>query len=827
MWNRKKLAVVIAATLSTGALAVMACGPFFPLQVLDNRAATLAATPGNSFAFEAAHLLPAQDDLKALEPPLSGYDEPPSVNPDQPDQATLPATQWQALRAMRQATDDAQAYALGAQLPAALRLYTTGAVNLKAARVCAEQSCTNTPEQLQALAAERFAAVLALPAEQSAPRAVWAAFALGRLHADRMMQAGNDANAERASAVAAFTQARSLALAGAPDPWGMAVGSYGEQARLYLATAEQRCGYTDFMNASECANGVSPAGLKKAVILYAEQAARGSASAVQSLRILAEWLMRDANKAAAVIDDLTSQKLLVAYSLALMGDIVNDDPSSATDPFANADASGQPGYADAAQGYKGVRANPVLQTLVAAITRHGVQQVEGGDRLAALAYRVGEYTLAQQLVEGQSSVLAGWVRAKLALRRGDTVAAAQAYAEAVKGFATVDGKPAGSSDSSVDDEQAQRLKAEQGVLSLSRGDYIQAFEQFYASGFNEDLRYVAERVLTVDELRAYVDEHLPASATPPTPQGFANFDAEQFLAWRANQSELSFTPADQIRLLLARRMVREGQVAQALEYLADDGDPRNVEVGYDYRTDKPTINVLTRRAWAKAYGDALQQARDGWFANARAKAWFTAATLARQHGMEIMGYEQGPDFAEVGGSFTYGTGRYPVQGSAETGDAIKRDTPQQRAEADLPGPLVTAEERQRYAASEAQPLRTFHYRYVAAEHAERAAGDLPPRSQAFAAVLCQATRYVQNDPVRANELYQRYVKQGAAVSFAEDFGRQCVDPDFAAAKRFPYVQAWRTTRHWVHQHLYVPVGMALLAGLALATWRVRRGRVNT
>ncbi len=656
---------------------------------------------------------------------------------------------------------------------------------------------------------------------------MWAAFALGRLHADRMMQAGNDANAERASAVAAFTQARSLALAGAPDPWGMAVGSYGEQARLYLATAEQRCGYTDFMNASECANGVSPAGLKKAVILYAEQAARGSASAVQSLRILAEWLMRDANKAAAVIDDLTSQKLLVAYSLALMGDIVNDDLSSATDPFANADASGQLGYADAAQGYKGVRANPILQTLVAAITRHGVQQVEGGDRLAALAYRVGDYTLAQQLVEGQSSVLAGWVRAKLALRRGDTVAAAQAYAAAVKGFATVDGKPAGSSDSSVDDEQAQRLKAEQGVLSLSRGDYIQAFEQFYASGFNEDLRYVAERVLTVDELRAYVDEHLPASATPPTPQGFANFDAEQFLAWRANQSELSFTPADQIRLLLARRMVREGQVAQALGYLADDGDPRNVEVGYDYRTDKPTINVLTRRAWAKAYGDALQEARDGWFANARAKAWFTAATLARQHGMEIMGYEQGPDFAEVGGSFTYGTGRYPVQGSAETGDAIKRDTPQQRAEADLPGPLVTAEERQRYAASEAQPLRTFHYRYVAAEHAERAADDLPPRSQAFAAVLCQATRYVQNDPVRANELYQRYVKQGAAVSFAEDFGRQCVDPDFAAAKRFPYVQAWRTTRHWVHQHLYVPVGMALLAGLALVTWRVRRGRVNT
>lgn len=816
MWNRKKLAVAIAAVLSTGTLAVMACGPFFPLQVLDNRAATLASTPSNSFAYEAAHLVTASDALKAIESPSNGYDETPAVNPDQPDQASLPAAQWQVLQAMRQTTSDEQAYALGAELPPALRLYTTGAVDLKAAQACAaaDQACERSPEELQALAIERFQAVLALPAEQGAPRAVWAAYALGRLHAER--STGGERDAQRVSAVAAFTQARTLALAGAPDPWGMAVGSYGEQARLYLSTPEQACDYTDFMNATACAGAIAPADLKQALALYAEQAARGSDSAVQSLRMLAQWLLREGSPATAMVDDPLSQQLLVAYSLALMGDIVNDDPNTATDYFANSDNTGQLGYADAAQGYKGVSANPVLQRLVKAISQNGVQQVAGADRLAALAYRLGDYRLAQALIDKQPGVLASWVRAKLALRRGDSNAAVKAYAEAAQGFPTLD--------ASVEPSEAGRLKAEQGVLSLSRGEYLQALDQFYASGYAEDLYYVAERVLTLEELKGYVDEHVPASPIPPKPADFASFNAEQFSTWRGQQANLAFTQADQLRSLLARRMVRQGQIDQALGYFPDDGDPRNTEAGYDYETDKPTLTVMTPSGWAKAYGDARHDGESDWFATDRAKAWFTAANLARQHGMEIMGYQQGPDFAEFGGAYTYGTGRQSWQGTRDDSTPVPRDTPQQRAAADLPGPLVTADERDRYAASEAKPAQTFHYRYVAVALAEKAADNLPARSQAFAAVLCRAASFVQNDQPRANAVYQRYVREGAAVAFAEDFGRRCVEPDFVAAGHFPYVQAWRATRHWVHQHLYVPVGVLLVLGAGIVAWRVRRAR---
>ncbi|WP_311971006.1 hypothetical protein [Pseudomonas baltica] len=818
MWNRKKLAVVIAATLSTGTVAVMACGPFFPLQVLDNRAATLAATPSNSFAYEAAHLVKAGDTLKAIESPSNTWDDAPAVNPDQPDQASLPAAQWQALQAMRQAPSDEQAYALGRQLPPALRLYTTGAVDLLAAHVCGAsgEDCGRTPEALQALAIDRFQAVLALPAEQAAPRAVWAAYALARLHAARSAPGAADASAERALALAAFAQVRSLALAGAPDPWGMAVGSYGEQARLYLSTAEQRCDYTDFMNSTACASAIAPADLKQALALYAEQAARGSDSAVQSLRMIAEWLLRDGSPAAAMVDDPLSQQLLVAYSLALMGDIVNDDPNSATDYFANADNTGQLGYADAAQGYKGVSANPVLQRLVAAISQNGVQQVAGADRLAALAYRLGDYRLAQALVDKQPGVLASWVRAKLALRRGDSEAAVQAYAEAAQGFPTLD--------SSIEPGEAGRLKAEQAVLSLSRGDYLQALDQFYKSGYAEDLYYVAERVLTLEELKAYVDEHVPASPIPPKPADFSSFSAEQFSTWRGQQQGLTFTQADQLRSLLARRMVRQGQIDQALGYFPDDGDPRNTEIGYDYETNTSTLIAMTPSGWAKAYGDARHDGESDWFATDRAEAWFTAANLARQHGMEIMGFQQGPDFAEFGGAYTYGTGRQSWQGTRDDSTPVPRDTPQQRAAADLPGPLVTADERDRYAASEAKPAQTFHYRYVAVALAEKAADNLPARSQAFAAVLCRAASFVQNDQPRANAVYQRYVREGAAVPFAEDFGRHCVEPDFIAAGHFTYVQAWRATRHWVHQHLYVPVGVLLVLGAGIVAWRVRRAR---
>ena len=66
MSSRKLIAAGLAGCL--GASIALACGPDFPWQLLDDRSATLAALPANSFAFEATHLIakPA-DTLEAVE----------------------------------------------------------------------------------------------------------------------------------------------------------------------------------------------------------------------------------------------------------------------------------------------------------------------------------------------------------------------------------------------------------------------------------------------------------------------------------------------------------------------------------------------------------------------------------------------------------------------------------------------------------------------------------------------------------------------------------------------------------------------------------------
>ena len=59
---------------------------------------------------------------------------------------------------------------------------------------------------------------------------------------------------------------------------------------------------------------------------------------------------------------------------------------------------------------------------------------------------------------------------------------------------------------------------------------------------------------------------------------------------------------------------------------------------------------------------------------------------------------------------------------------------------------------------------------------------MPARSQAFAAILCQATGWViLRDPAEGRRLYARYVKQGPYVAWAAHFGNDCPAPDFDGA----------------------------------------------
>ncbi|PTR33137.1 hypothetical protein C8J98_104353 [Luteibacter sp. OK325] len=815
MMKHKSLAIGLAMA-AVGAVA-WACGPDFPTQMLDDRAATLNVVPQNTFAFEASHLLPATDGLQAVE--SDPYDDAAKVRPD------LTPEQAERVKTLAASESGAKAFDAGSDLPPDVRAYAAGAVDWKLAIA----ACPGAPESQYGeslskppcavfdaaaldAAQARFEQVLALSPDQAPRRGAWAAYMLGEVHALRAAKAaGTPAFASHRDAAAkAFQQARTRVLAGASDAQGLAVASFGEEARLSLYADGKPCVWVDLYNTASCTQALSPADLKHAIALYSAQAGHGSANAVQSLASIASAVLANDDQVAALIDGPVSQRLLVVYAIASF---------SAGDPDGNQVA---------------------VTGVVDAIRAAGPGKVAAGDRLASLLYSMGRYDEAEAVLTKADGPLASWVRAKLALRKGDREGAARFYAEAAKAFPKADDPTA-----ALGRDSAHRLVGESGVLALARGEYVEAMARMYqvassvggdgngyerdlgdqdagygnngssdsGTGFGNDMNYIAERVLTVDELKTFVDANVPASLPAATPQKAASTDP----------LELN----DRLRWLLARRLMRVGRFDDAYAYFPSGATrqsfPPEPELYSDPDSGAPSHPAdIDLRATAKAYANAVHDGDTAWTGIGKAEARYAAAKIAREQGMELLGYEQGPDYGDNGGMYQGGSGQ-----SAET----------------LKGDLVTAGERQRFNDSAAQPDRRYHYRYLAADRAVSAAELLPPRSQAFAATLCKATNWMLEGPPDYNEAsdgdttkplnerqrrvrayYARYVKKGPYVAWAADFGRSCEEPDFAGARKLKRAEQVRAVKHFVRKYLAVEIAVLVLvvAGLVVIFRRRRR-----
>jgi hypothetical protein len=816
----KRKAIVACGIVGLAGAVAWACGPMFPNQLLDNRTATLKAAPVNSFAFEAARLLPATDQLKPVEGDTSIYADNKKVEPD----LGLTAAQQADVEAMKKLDDDDSAYAVGKDLPEDVRLYTLGAKQFgKAMDSCnapqdkdagAEtdpygassedpndqpRRCIGADPALLDKAVASFEKVVALPPEQARLRSVWAAYMLGRIHALRALSQAGDAAAfkrERDAAAKAFELARTRAVAGASDTQGLGVASFGEQAQLYLYSGKTLCTWGDFYNANDCAKSVAPADLKHAIALYAAQAGHGSDNAVRSLQQIAFTVLQSSELTDGIVDGPLSQRLMVVYALSSGGSSSSHDPAADKTDAKPASA---------------------LTNLVDAIVAKGGEPAAGADRLAVLCYSAGRYDLAEKLVAKTTGPLSSWLRAKLALQKGDLAAAAAAYADAAKAFPKAEDPQA-----TIETANTQLILGEQGVLALARGEYLEAMNHLYDAanrvggdgneigdemnpddpgvGYGNDMHYVAERVLTVDELKAFVDAHAPASPAPVK-------DKDK----KSDEGGYSPAPvADDLRWLLARRLMRAGRYEEAFDYFPASGDSRFGEVDL--------------RAKAQAYAKDLHDAEHNWTDIGKAEAGYAAAAIARENGMEILGFEQNPDFTDNGGSFPGGSGQEPKS---------------------MEQKFVTDGERQRYKDSMAKPDLRFHYRYVAVDQASKAADLLPPRSQAFVAVLCKATGWMMDGPgegyedysdqpspekqedersKRIKALYARYVKQGAYVDWADDFGQSCPAPDFDAARKLKRAQQIRAVKHAIRHNLPLEVGGLLFVSGAVAFLVARRRR---
>jgi tetratricopeptide (TPR) repeat protein len=574
----------------------------------------------------------------------------------------------------------------------------------------------------------RFLEVLALPAEERRRFSTFAAFTLGR-EAESTQEAR-----ER------FAEVRELVRQGFEDPLGLAVASLGEEARLLLREGDD----------------------VGAIQLYAEQAAHGSSSGATSLLFVVRAIARDEARLQRALKDPLGQRLLATYAWTRGQETLWSEDDSAPRP------------------------SPLPRLLEALASVPGLA---GADRLAAGAWRAGRFDLAERFADKERTPLAAWVKAKLALRRGDRTAAERYLTEATEGFPETEVWESTSWPPPV--RPRARVEGERALLALLRGDANEAAERALKSCAWPDIAYVAERVLTMEELQRFVAAH--ASERLCQPGSRDEETAPLRVQGTGEVEELQDKDMGaQLRLLLGRRLLRSGRGQESLEYFRGS------------KWEEP----------ARKYVEALDRARSVWNDVDEAQALYSAALLARTLGMELMGTEVAPDWALVEGQFDLGGWYQEMQ------QATPEGSPERAAQEELA--LTSDAERARLTANAPPHALRFHYRSTAADLAEKAAERVPPRSQAYAALMCHAARFVaRTDPERMQRIWRTYVKRGAYVPEVSMFGESCPEPDFERLRSQKLTMTWRG---WQLRTLATVGGGMVLLPVMGAIFFVRRKR---
>jgi hypothetical protein len=360
--------------------------------------------------------------------------------------------------------------------------------------------------------------------------------------------------------------------------------------------------------------------------------------------------------------------------------------------------------------------------------------VEEADRLAWAAYHAGRFVLAERwlALAPDDSAMTRWIRARLLLRAGKVKEAAGELALAVRNLPPVAASPRwseGGWDNRCwlnEEPVERRVRGELGVLRLTRGQYAEALDLLLRGDYWDDAAYVADRVLTADELKAYIDRHWP----PETAGKGGEIATEDVVLDRWD----SVNPTGlRVRWLLGRRLVREGRGGEAEPYMPGKW-----------------------RARLAAYLSAQRRGNDAKAPKTeRVAALWEAAKIARYEGMELMGAEVEPDWAIHAGSYEQeriSVARFdPKHGERLMGGANERS----RVERHVP-----------------KPDKRFHYRYVALDLAWRAAESMPDQSDRTAEVLWAAGGWIKDrDPATADRFYKALVNRCGQTALGREAER--------------------------------------------------------
>jgi len=536
-------------------------------------------------------------------------------------------------------------------------------------------------------------ALLALPAEERHYRSTWAAYMLGRMNLDRPMsdavKEGDEAKpsdlpsaeppktaqdlARDDEAVSYFRQVRELAQNGFADSLGLAASSLGWEAYVELHRGA----------------------LDKGAELYLKQLSAGESGAVDSLRTVASTVQQETAANNPLLRRVKTAQILCNVPKYSSYGYPKDDHED-------------------------------VKWLVA-VEKANIEKVEEAERLGWLAYSTGRFEEAERWLKraDPEAGLALWLRAKLDFREGRVDQATSAMANALQKIPLSD-----KLERQVSEWEMMPSKVaagDLGMLQLARSEFEAAFHAFLKGDHWQDAAFVAERILTVAELRKLVDKEFPAKAEDDAPDA-----KERERGWWYDRDSQADHRLD-VRWMLARRLTRLGQFAEARPYFP-----------------------LKYREMLDRYADALKRA-DNKKAQAgdRAKAFLETVIIARYGGMELMGAELEPDAFVWGGAYS----ESDVHGERLKGEYTKHEYNPSGVETKKVVVPVTEMEHKRLVSNKVEPEKRFHYRYTAADLAWRAAKLLPDNSELTADVLNTAGSWLKDRDDQAADRFLQAIER--------------------------------------------------------------------
>ena len=248
------------------------------------------------------------------------------------------------------------------------------------------------------------------------------------------------------------------------------------------------------------------------------------------------------------------------------------------------------------------------------------------------------------------------------IARGPRCCCAASSARGSQGNALDSDPPAYSIDSRSALARARRL----GLLALADQRLTEAADWFVSGARMVEAAYVADRVMSIDELLAAVQRTQGArrAGPPKPPDGEASEDACNF--WEPAVGDHAYCWGTRLLEIYARRLLRVHRYDEALDAFADAAP---AEAAKDFIT---AMKSADRSAGVE-----------------RAEQLYRAARTLRTHGMEIAGTEVGPDWRMYDGAYERRlpcmpspTGGYPrfAESTDEGEDEDERTTRAARTE---------------------------------------------------------------------------------------------------------------------------------------------------